>query len=254
MGMTTREPGDRPAARHGCCGGQWCSGMILSRLLPYRPRNPVTRMRESMQHSEEGIMLTLLRGRNAAVFTALALLMAATRFHHSGSVLQFPDASLAVFFIGGALLPLAGFVALLVEAVSIDGLVMVLSNDVSGPLGLGICFTPSYMALPFAYGALWLAGRWAGRMNHITTRNLVVALLAWWVATSAAFLISDGSFYLYSGYFSAPNGAEYLARVQLYYLSYVMCSVPYLLATGALAVAWKIHHAVVMNSTGSQNL
>src|SRR5690606_19059378 len=99
-------------------------------------------------------MSALLRGRNAVVFTALMLLMAATRFHHLGSALHLPDASLAVFFIGGALLPMMGFIALLTGAVGIDVLAMALSDRSGGAFGLGFCFTLSYAALPLGYGAL----------------------------------------------------------------------------------------------------
>ena len=48
-----------------------------------------------------------IQTRLIAIFAALAALMAATRFNHFGSAVSLPDASYAVFFLGG--LYLAGF-------------------------------------------------------------------------------------------------------------------------------------------------
>src|SRR5690606_27401011 len=102
---SARKPGDRPVVWHGVAVGDGGRDLPISiRRPPIILATSINGMRASMP--VRGFpMSALLRGRNAVVFTALMLLMAATRFHHLGSALHLPDASLAVFFIGGALLP-----------------------------------------------------------------------------------------------------------------------------------------------------
>src|SRR3972149_10428042 len=63
--------------------------------------------------------------RHLTMGLALALLMAATRFHHFGSATHLPDASLAVFLLGGFYLSRAGwFAGYLTGAALIDYLAM----------------------------------------------------------------------------------------------------------------------------------
>lgn len=177
-------------------------------------------------------MFALLRGRNAAVFSVLVLLMAATRFHHLGSAMHLPDASLAVFFLGGIFLPAMGFAALIVEAVAIDAIALSMGTS-------GFCVTWSYTALLAAYGALWWLGGRVARLEGINLRNSVLALAAWFAGASIAFLISNGSFYWFSGRYPEPHWAEYVHRVGLYYLPYVTRALPYVVTAGALYALWQ---------------
>lgn len=147
----------------------------------------------------------------------LAALMAATRYHHFGSAVQLPDASWAVFFLAGMSLGSAGwFAAFLAEAAAIDFLAITVGG-VSG-----WCVTPAYPFLAFAYGALWLAGRWCGREGMSGGRGWARAVAALLAGVTAAFLISNGSFYLLSGYFPELSGSEYAARVARYYPRYAL--------------------------------
>ena len=66
--------------------------------------------------------MTNIQTRAIVIFVALATLMAATRFNHFGSAVSLPDASLAVFFLGGLYLSRSArgsmmiFAALILEA------------------------------------------------------------------------------------------------------------------------------------------
>ena len=168
--------------------------------------------------------MTTFRSRPLLSTMILALVMAATRYHHFGDALHLPDASLAVFFIAGLLAtPLAVFILLLVEAGLID-FVAISAGGVSD-----YCVTPAYWFLIPAYSVLWLAGRQVatrrdGHWNRYALLSLYVALLA---SVSAAFLISNYSFYAFSGYFPQMDLSVYARQVARYYLPYTLGAVGY---------------------------
>jgi hypothetical protein len=164
-----------------------------------------------------------------AIAFALAALMAATRFHHFGSALHLPDASLAVFFLGGLYLrrPLA-FGAYAALAALLDYLAIAQAGVSDW------CVTPAYAFLLPAYACLWWAGvRCPGHERHGWRRypRLAGALL---VATALAFLISNASFYGLSGYFGELSLAEYAARVARYFPPYLVSAMAYVAAAIAL--------------------
>lgn len=148
------------------------------------------------------------------VAAALAVLMAATRLHHVGSAVSLPDATLAIFFLAGFYLRSALFVPLfLAEAALIDYAAM--ANGVSA-----WCVTPAYVFLVPTYASLWLAGRWYAGRHRQAWSTVVPLVAALSTATAVAFLISNGSFYLFSGYFADMSLAEYGARVAKYFPPY----------------------------------
>lgn len=168
------------------------------------------------------------QSRTMAIFAILAVLMAVTRFNHFGSAISLPDASLAVFFLGGLYLARFGwasvtaFLALILEA----GLVDHYATSVQGVVDW--CITPAYLCLVPAYGGLWLAGRWFA-FRHTTDRKWVAGLaLTAGAAISLAFLISNTAFYVYSGYFSGLSASEYALNVVQYYGSYVSVALLYI--------------------------
>jgi hypothetical protein len=179
---------------------------------------------------------------SGAIFVALAALMAATRFNHFGSAVALPDASCAVFFLGGlylarsARLSMALFAALIVEA----GLIDCYATSVQGVSDW--CMTPAYWLLIPTYGSLWLAGRWAALRNTILGRapestRLIVLALAAWAAGSFAFVFSNAAFYLFSGYFTDMGAGEYAERVVQYYVPYVSVELLYISCAVALHTA-----------------
>lgn len=153
---------------------------------------------------------------------ALMALMAATRFHHFGTPFALPDASLAVFFFAG--LWLGGrylFALLLAEAVLIDYLAIT-------KLGVSdFCVSKAYVFLIGSYGSMWLGGKWCRQFAGLSVTTIAQRLMALVVATSVAFLFSNGSFYWLSGRY--PNGslAQYFERVAMYYPPYLTHTVIY---------------------------
>ena len=153
---------------------------------------------------------------------ALMLLMAATRSDHFGSAFSLPDASLAVFFLAG--LWLGGrylFLALLLEAGLID-YVAITHFGVSD-----FCVSPAYVFLIPAYAAMWLAGHWRRKFSTWTIASLAQQFTALVVATSSAFLISNGSFYLLSGRYANASWEQYIERFALYYPPYMTSTLIY---------------------------
>ncbi len=139
----------------------------------------------------------------------LAVVMIATRFKHFGDVVHLPDASMALFFLGGLWVRRhLAFIGLLVLAVVID--------EVSVHyLGISdFCMTPAYAFLPLAYAVLWYAGRlYASVDAGHAARYLVGAFAVALVAASLSFAISNGSFYWLGGRYAQPHTSEYLARL-----------------------------------------
>ncbi len=154
---------------------------------------------------------------------ALFALMAATRMHHFGSSLHMPDASLAVFLLAGALIasPLF-FGALLIEAGLLD-YVAITHMGVSD-----FCVTPAYWFLIPTYAVLWYAGRYYAQIHRDTLHSLGAFSIISFFSVSAAFAISNGAFYVFSGRFADMSWSGYASRVAQYYVPYVTSAAVYL--------------------------
>lgn len=170
------------------------------------------------------------------IFACLASLMATTRFHHFGSSLHLPDASLAVFFLAGLVLKRGMlFPLFLLEAGLIDYLAI--SQGTSD-----WCVTPAYGFLVPTYGVMWLAGRWFGQHHSIRWASLPTLVLTVVASTTGAFMISNGSFYLLSGYFPDMGLMHYAERVAKYYPPYLGYCLMYIAITSLLVIGWKAYH------------
>jgi hypothetical protein len=151
----------------------------------------------------------------------LIALMVLTRFHHFGDVLHLPDASLAVFFFAGFYRKKSFFVFLLAMAALID--YIAIKNGTSD-----WCVSPAYVFLIPTYAVMWLAGRYCSTFKSLKISELATAMSLAVLATSAAFIISNTSFYLFSGYFDdGLSLAEYFVRVAQYYPSYLSAALIY---------------------------
>lgn len=170
----------------------------------------------------------LYRHRTTIIALLLAILMAAARFHHFGSATHLPDASWAVFLLGGFYLRGAAlFGSYLATAALIDYLAITLGGVSDW------CVTPAYAFLIPTYASLWFGGVWYARRHRIEWATLAPLFGAIFVGVSAAFLISNGSFYLLSGYFPEMSWTEYASRVAKYYPRYTLSTAAYvLLAAG----------------------
>ena len=146
----------------------------------------------------------------------LGLLMAATRYHHFGTALHLPDASLAVFFAAGFYLPQRKLLPLLLaEAALIDWVAITIGGTSDW------CVSPAYVFLIPTYASLWFGGRWYANRHCLSWSSAIPLVLVLTLAASAAFLISNGSFYLLSGRFPDLSWVQYGERVARYYGSYV---------------------------------
>lgn len=171
--------------------------------------------------------MNILQNKTFWIAAVLVLLMAATRYNHFGSAMSLPDASYAVFFLGGLYLgrmrgALVMLALLLLEAALVD-YYAINFREVSG-----WCVTSAYSFLVFAYGALWFVGRWYAPRHNLTGKGLLGLFAAAVAAGSAAFVIANVSFYLLAGYFNSMGVAEFVSRVAQYYGSYVAVAVLYI--------------------------
>lgn len=188
-------------------------------------------------------MKSLSRNKSIGVFVALAVAMVATRFHHFGSVLHLPDASMAVFFLGGLYLrkhlQFALFLALVVAVDWVS--VGVMGNS-------AFCITAAYAFLPLAYGALWYAGRgFAGAFDASKWSSLALTLAVAFAGASVSYLISNGSFYWLGGRYADPYFAEYVARAWQWGPMFVRTTMTYVvvaLAAHVACVHWPRRHRV----------
>ncbi len=157
--------------------------------------------------------MKITQNKSLALCVLLIALMAATRMHHFGTSLHLPDASLAAFLLAGFLVasPLL-FGALLVEAAAID-YVAIIQMGVSD-----YCVTPAYGFLLPTYAVMWFAGRYLARVQQNNLRGLGLFAAISLLAVNVAFIISNGSFYLFSGNFTKMGVVEYATRVMQYYV------------------------------------
>jgi len=164
---------------------------------------------------------------------ALIALMALTRFHHFGDVLHLPDASLATFFFAGFYRKKMLFVFLLLLAGLID--YVAIQGGTSD-----WCVSPAYVFLIPTYAVMWLAGRYCATFKTLATLELAKSFALAALATTAAFTISNGSFYLFSGRYSDLSWTHYLESVAQYYLPYTGSALIYVLVGYALFKLYKL--------------
>lgn len=169
----------------------------------------------------------------AAILTLLAAVMAATRLHHFGAV---PDASWAVFFVGGFYLhrwTRWAFPLLMALAVVVDWIVI---------SGAGIdfwshyCVSPGYWALLPAHLAMWAGGWWlqratAGRLQWRSLGLLVVAVVA---STALCHLFAQGGFYWTSDVVAGPTLAGWWKNYGDWLPSYLRVTAAYVGIAAAL--------------------
>jgi len=185
--------------------------------------------------------MNIEQSKGQLIFALLAALIAATRFSHFGSAVTLPDASLAVFFLGGLYLSrcsvrasVAAFVVLILEAGMIDYYATSMRNISDW------CMTPAYWFLVPVYGSLWLVGRWFSLRHKMQGTGMIGLFLVAWAANSFAFVLSNAGFYLFAGYFAEMSTVEYASRVSQYYGSYVSVALLYIAVAVAAQVLFEL--------------
>jgi len=185
--------------------------------------------------------MNIFQNKTFWIGAALVLLMAATRYQHFGSALTLPDASYAVFFLGGLFLgrvrgALAILAVLILEAAMVD-FYAINFNGISA-----YCVTSAYSFMVFAYAALWFVGRWFAPSFDLSAKGLASLIVAAAFAGSAAFIIANVSFYLLAGYFDSMSVVDYISRVSGYYGSYVAVMLMYVVAAVGVLMLSRLNH------------
>ena len=172
-----------------------------------------------------------------AVFALLTLLMLATRTHHFASLNHLPSASIAIFFLAGMYLrKTSAFWFFYVLSITID----LASSYYRGQFGN--CITTSYPALVLSYGAMFVVGYYSKPKWQETSWqiNIIKVALALFIASSIAFFISNGSYYVLSGKFQDLSWAEYATRVDKYYFRSISNPVFYVIS--AVVIDFTVSH------------
>ena len=164
-------------------------------------------------------LIAYLKKKKLHIFTFLIFLMLLTRGDHLLTLVSLPDASFALFFIGGMLLKKPKwFISLFAFSVVIDLVTLSMNITYQIPINLG------YLGLLVSYGIMWFFG------SRIANTKSFLKFAAFSVlATLIAFLISTQTYNLLSGTFpditikeSIQTGWEYLPQSFIYTMSYLI--------------------------------
>jgi hypothetical protein len=164
-------------------------------------------------------LIAYLKNTKLHIFVSLGIAMLLTRGVHLLTSVSLPDASFALFFIGGMLLKKPKwFFSLLLLGVLIDLVTISMYSAYQIPINLG------YLGLLTSYGILWLFG-----LRIANTKSFSRFAIFGILATLSAFLISTQAYNLFSGAFpeitmedSIQIGWEYLPQSFAYTMSYLM--------------------------------
>ena len=149
----------------------------------------------------------------------ILLLMILTRGSHFLTDVSLPDASFALFLIGGILLKKPKwFISLFTISVAIDLITLSMNGAYKIPINLG------YLGLLPSYGIIWFIGS-----RIANTKSFIKFTICGVLATLIGFLISTQTYNLLSGTFpditikqSMQTGWEYLPQSLIYTMSYLM--------------------------------
>ncbi|MCL1634454.1 hypothetical protein M2650_07390 [Luteimonas sp. SX5] len=176
--------------------------------------------------------------QRAIVLSLLVLLMAATRTHVFSHFAPVPDASWAVFFIGGFYLRAWtrwAFPLLMALAVLIDWWV-ISSQGIS--FWSHYCVSPGYWFLIPAHLAMWLGGLWLARhykgASVAALGRLAASLFA---ATALCHLLAQGSFYWLSSSVAEPTFAGWWKNYSDWFLPYLRSTAMFVAVAAIAQVA-----------------
>jgi hypothetical protein len=204
----------------------------------------------------EPLMVKTLAQR-LGILLALAVVMAATRTHHSllHHFDALPDASWGIFFLAGFWLRGAGrwaFPVLMAEAVLIDYLVI---NGQGIDFWSHYCVSIAYWFLIPSYFSLWLGGSWlAKHQAGLRLQTLLMGAVALLVSWAACYLVSNGSFYWLSNSVPLPRSfAAWFANLGDWYLPFLQTTALYV-AVGAVLHVLAVQLTRTLKHTGQPNL
>lgn len=164
-------------------------------------------------------LINHLKNTNIYIFSFLVFVMLLTRGDHLLTSVSLPDASFALFLIGGILLKKPKwFMSLFTFSVVIDLVTLSMNTAYQIPINFG------YLGLLPSYGIMWFIGsRIANTKSFIKFTSFGV------LATLIAFSISTQTYNLLSGTLpditikqSMQTGWEYLPQSLIYTVSYLI--------------------------------
>ena len=153
------------------------------------------------------------------LYALLVLLLCSTHPHHFSAITHIPNITVACMFLGGYYLqrwlPLAVFIAL---TVLLDSIAIRL-------LGTGDhCITVAYLFMFPAYAIPWVIGRWWSLRGSLNIDRMASTVACSLLASSIAFVFSNGGFYWYSGYFT-PDWPGYWQQIKWYFAYFTLVPV-----------------------------
>ncbi len=166
--------------------------------------------------------MTLIKNldfKSISTFIFLFSLMTITRGSHLLTSISLPDASFALFLIGGMLLKKPKwFISLFILSVVIDLATLATNSAYQIPINFG------YWGLLPSYGIMWFFG-----LCIANTNNFLKFMAFGVIATLMTFVISTQTYNLLSGTFpditireSIQTGWEYLPQSFIYTMSYLL--------------------------------
>jgi hypothetical protein len=179
------------------------------------------------------------------ILTLLAALMAATRINHFAPV---PDASWAVFFLGGVYLATWtrwAFPLLMALAVAVDYAVISRSGV---SFWQHYCVSAAYWFLVPAYFSMWAGGMWLRRGGiAVEARTLGRGAVALVASVFVCQLIAQGSFYWISA--SVPQ-----ATLAGWWQNYAQWLLPYMQTAAMYVGGAALVHVAATSLAGSRAL
>ncbi len=165
---------------------------------------------------------------------ALSFLMILTRGSHIATLYALPDASLAIFLIGGIYLGnIRFFIALFLLGLFIDFGAAALDTK------LGFCLTKGYWGLIPSYACLWVSGYFLSQRKFLQKLSIFIPIVS--IAVMLAFLISTQTYYLFSGRFGSPSILESILHGWDYLPQYFLSSFTY------ISIFWLTQHIILKN-------
>ncbi len=164
----------------------------------------------------------------------LSLVLILTRGSHITTFYNLPDASLALFLVGGIYLKNIRFFL----ALFLLGLVIDFGASAFDPK-LGFCLTNGYWGLIPAYGVLWLSGYFLYHKKLIQKLSIFIPIVS--TAIILAFIISTQTYYIFSGRFGNPSFFDSVFHGWEYLPQYFLSSFAY------IGIFWLISYLVNKN-------
>ena len=160
-----------------------------------------------------------LRNAKFYIFAFLFFLMLLTRGSHLLTSVSLPDASFAIFLIGGSLLKKPKwFISLFAFSFTIDLITLSMNSNYQIPINLG------YLGLLPSYGIMWIIGSYIANTKSVikfTTFSIIATLISFLFSTQTYNLLS-GSFPEITFKQSIQMGWEYLPQSLIFTMSYIM--------------------------------